>query len=465
MLPMTETSTNQPTLATPSAGGAAVRLTSGAQGAIGLFADKVPEGLVLKALPPGTMLGKPFRCFASGKVFCRYTGVQMGPKEGWTPDHVRAMVTYFYKLGEPVGIDLDHMSFLGSGEVLGLYTKDETEGDLAGHTSLWAVPAYNRLGMEVVSHAHGERLYTSPTISLQPTYDPRTGEEIPPGVFLSVALTFSPAQKQGGVVTQVEFSSKNKGKVSNMAAKKKKYEDPVKDQLPVGNEEIPTDGDPVKDQLPVGEEEIPQPESEGTLPEVVEDQPSSSGEEDPASPQEEEEEMAESPSECEAEEAPCECPEGTLPEDCDCPPEEEKAPVAMSAGSLKALKAELSALRVENKALKANVLALSADKAVGNLIALGKATPAERDAATRAYKAEYGAGVKAAEGMPFRPFTEVFASREKGAKVDFSVKSSSGRDPVGTDKYEAEVAALSAKEGIPFHVAANRLVAMKIAKK
>jgi hypothetical protein len=357
----------------------------------------------------------------------------MGPEGGWTNEQVHAMVAHFNANKEPVGLDLDHMSFLGSGEVLGLYAVDETEGELAGHTSLWAVPAYNRLGMEVVAHAYDQRLYTSPTITLQESFDPRTGAKQPAGLIVSVALTFSPAQKQGSVVSAVEFSAHKGAEMK----KKSKYVEPTADE-----------------QLPVGDAPLPEPEPEAE--EGIE----------PEAPIPEED-MAESP-EGEAPEAPqapsegdCECPEGE--EDCECPeaPEggeaDSKSP--LSATKRKSLLAQLSILRAENENLRKVVLGLGAEKAVNRLLSEGKITPAEKATATKAYFAEYAAGVQAAEGMAFRPYTEVFATRSPNAKVDYSVVTK-GLNPKN-NSLDAQVASYSATNKVPYHVALTRILASK----
>lgn len=124
----------------------------------------------------------------------------------------------------------------------------------------------------------------------------------------------------------------------------------------------------------------------------------------------------------------------------------------MSAKGVKDLvKAELSALRQENADLRKTVLSLGAEKAINRLLSTGKITPAERESATRAYHAEYSQGAKAAEKMAFRPFSEVFAARDENAKVDYSVRTQAkGRE---NNKLDAEVAAYSAANKVPYHVA------------
>lgn len=395
--------------------------------------------LKLRPLPPGTLLGKPFRCFASGQVYCRYTGQKMGPEGGWTNEQVHAMVAHFNANKEPVGLDLDHMSFLGSGEVLGLYAVDETEGELAGHTSLWAVPAYNRLGMEVVSHAYDQRLYTSPTITLQESFDPRTGAKQPAGLIVSVALTFSPAQKQGSVVSAVEFSAHKGAEMK----KKSKYVEPTADE-----------------QLPVGDAPLPEPEPEAPIPEedMAEGEPESPEGGEVAPPEEgESPEGSESPEG----EGDCQCPEGEA--DCECPEAPEGGEAAeqapLSANKRQSLLAQLSILRTENENLRKVVLGLGAEKAVNRLLSEGKITPAEKATATKAYFAEYAAGVQAAEGMAFRPYTEVFATRSPNAKVDYSVVTK-GLNPKN-NSLDAQVASYSEANKVPYHVALTRILASK----
>ena len=105
------------------------------------------------------------------------------------------------------------------------------------------------------------------------------------------------------------------------------------------------------------------------------------------------------------------------------------------------------------------VLGLGAEKAVNRLLSEGKITPAEKATATKAYFAEYAAGVQAAEGMAFRPYTEVFATRSPNAKVDYSVVTK-GLNPKN-NSLDAQVASYSEANKVPYHVALTRILASK----
>lgn len=429
------------------------------------------EGVPVKPIPQGMLLARPFRTFRTGRVFCRYTGEERGPEGGWSLDHLQQMVDFFYSpKAEPCPIDLEHEDFLVMGEVLGLFITQEEDGSHA----LWAIPAYNTDGIGLVDMGSKKNLYSSPTISYGTMYDARTGEQINSDILLAIALTFSPAQHKS-IIDKVQLSEDKENKMKNKRI-------PAKNTKPIKLAEEPVEDEAKKDcKCPEGED-CDCPKASEEAPESPEEAPAEASEDAPESPEEQPAEEAPEASEDEdlkeheplpEEEAPeasdgeedCQCPEG---EECDCPEEEKEEPMKASklsakktmidVVSLSALKTELSALRKENAKLKKSMFKESMEKEISVLLSKGAITPAEVDSAKRAYTAEFS--VANPDKLIFRPFTEVYASRAPGHKVQFGA-TTHGNPKKTEDSMDMEIQKLSKEKNIPYHVALNEIIKAK----
>jgi len=148
-------------------------------------------------IPDGLTIGRPFKTLALGQVSSRMSGDAVGKEIN--QDLLEEMVRVFNerKLNDPVIIDWQHATspFQGgsvappeSGNALGLIVELELRED-----GLYATPAYNERGLDVVKNAGGV-LWSSPEFLNGEVYSRDGGAKIGDAQLLAITLTPRPAQ-------------------------------------------------------------------------------------------------------------------------------------------------------------------------------------------------------------------------------------------------------------------------------
>ena len=148
-------------------------------------------------IPDGLTIGRPFKTLALGQVSSRMSGDSVGKEID--EDLLQEMVRVFNerKENDPVIIDWQHATspFQGgtpappeSGNALGLIVELDLRED-----GLYATPAYNERGLEVVKNAGGV-LWSSPEFLNGEVYSRDGGSKIGNAQLLAITLTPRPAQ-------------------------------------------------------------------------------------------------------------------------------------------------------------------------------------------------------------------------------------------------------------------------------
>ena len=166
-------------------------------------------------LPDGLTIGKPFKTLALGQVSSRMNGENIGQEI----DHelLSEMIRVFNerRQSDPVIIDWQHATspFQGgspappeSGNALGLIVDLELRED-----GLYATPAYNERGLDVVKSAGGV-LWSSPEFLNGEVFSRDGGSKIGDAQLLAITLTPRPAQsndKIGRVLLNERINSMN----------------------------------------------------------------------------------------------------------------------------------------------------------------------------------------------------------------------------------------------------------------
>ena len=148
-------------------------------------------------VPEGLTVGKPFKTLALGQVSSRMSGDNVGKEID--QDLLQEMVRVFNerKASDPVIIDWQHATspFSGgtpappeSGNALGMIVDLDLRED-----GLYATPAYNERGLEVVKAAGGV-LWSSPEFLNGEVYSRDGGSKVGNAQLLAITLTPRPAQ-------------------------------------------------------------------------------------------------------------------------------------------------------------------------------------------------------------------------------------------------------------------------------
>ena len=148
-------------------------------------------------IPDGLIIGKPFKTLALGQVSSRMNGEAIGQSIDYALLEEMIRVYKKRKFADPVIIDWQHATspFQGgppappeSGSALGLIVDLELRED-----GLYATPAYNERGLEVVRSAGGV-LWSSPEFLNGEVYSRDGGSKIGDAQLLAITLTPRPAQ-------------------------------------------------------------------------------------------------------------------------------------------------------------------------------------------------------------------------------------------------------------------------------
>ena len=153
-------------------------------------------------VPNGLTVGKPFKTLSLGQVSSRLSGDQIG--KPIDKDLLTELVRVFneYKSKDPVIIDWQHATspFQGntpappeSGNALGMIIDLDIKDD-----GLYAVPAYNERGLEVVKKAGGV-LWSSPEYIHGDIFSRQDGSKLGEAQLLAITLTPRPAQSHNTI--------------------------------------------------------------------------------------------------------------------------------------------------------------------------------------------------------------------------------------------------------------------------
>ena len=144
----------------------------------------------------GLTAGRPFKTLAIGQVSSRTTGEPLGAPIDQELINELVRVYALRADSDPVIIDWNHatspyrdtISSPDTGTALGIITDLEARDD-----GLWATPAYNERGLEIIENSGGV-LWSSPEYLQGPIYARDGGEKVGSAQMLAITLTPRPAQ-------------------------------------------------------------------------------------------------------------------------------------------------------------------------------------------------------------------------------------------------------------------------------
>jgi phage I-like protein len=296
-------------------------------------------------VPDGLTIGRPFKTLSLGQVSSRMSGEAIGKEIDLEMLGEMLRVYQERKDADPVIIDWQHATspFNGgppappeSGNALGLIVDLELRED-----GLYAVPAYNERGLNVVREAGGV-LWSSPEFITGDVYDRSGGEKVGSAQLLAITLTPRPAQSHDKI-SRVTLNERLHMDIESMSPDELKAALVAKDEMVKELEEM------IKEMKADAEANM-KTESEEEV-ELAEEKPK----------EDEAEKMAES---------------------------EEKKEYNKMSESLTAdvsLLSELQLLRESVAELTAERDAIKRDQAVSALLSEGKISPAEQAVAGKAW--------------------------------------------------------------------------------
>jgi hypothetical protein len=302
-------------------------------------------------VPDGLTIGKPFKTLSLGQVSSRMSGDAIGKEID--QDLLAELVRVFKERREhdPVIIDWQHATspFQGgtpappeSGSALGMIIDLEMRND-----GLYAIPAYNERGLEVVKNAGGV-LWSSPEYIHGEIYSRDGGDKVGDAQLLAITLTPRPAQSHNKI---------DRITLSEEAA----MEDQIND-LKVALE--------AKDAMVK--------ELEAKIKEMMDDKDSSLTEDEKMAEHDDKEKMAEHD---DKEKMAEHDDKEKMMED----EEEKKQKLSETFTQDVSLLNEVVALRESVKKLEAENNKIKCDEAVSALLREGKISPAEQDVASKAW--------------------------------------------------------------------------------
>ena len=300
-------------------------------------------------IPDGLTVGKPFKTLALGQVSSRMNGDVVGKEI--TEDMLNEMVRVFNerRAQDPVVIDWQHATspYSGgppappeSGNALGQIIDLELRSD-----GLYATPAYNERGLDVVNSAGGV-LWSSPEFLSGDVYDRAGGDHVGSAQLLAITLTPRPAQSHDKI-DRVTLSEKLMDDMSM---------DDLKAALMAKDEMVKELEEKIKEMKADAEARI-----------------TSKAEHE----EEEKEKMKERDEDKER--------MGEHDDDKDKEKMREKDYNRMSEASVSMLN-EINSLKEQVEELRTEKLNIERDQAVKELIQSGRITPAESSAAAQAYE-------------------------------------------------------------------------------
>ena len=364
-------------------------------------------------MPDGLIIGKPFKTLALGQVSSRLNGSAIGSEID--TEMLSEMVRVFKSRrdADPVIIDWQHATspFSGgspappeSGNALGLIVDVELRED-----GLYAIPAYNERGLEVVRNAGGV-LWSSPEFIAGDVYTRDGGDKIGNAQLLAITLTPRPAQSNNKI-SRVTLSEElaemdNIEELSNEALRDmvRELQDVIKNM---------------------------KADSEAKL---TEEKPEDEAEKMAESKDDDAEKMAESKKD-EEDEAK------KMAESKD-----EKKSYNMSE-NYNVMLSEVTALREQVSKLTADKEAVEMREAVSTLLREGRITPNEQSTANDAWKVK---GTHPA-------FWQMFSERPANSSVPFNqVGHGASGEEISIKTLNAKIEELQSEKGITYSEALNQ---------
>ena len=184
-------------------------------------------------VPDGLTIGRPFKTLSLGQVSSRMSGEAIGKEIDLEMLGEMLRVYQERKDADPVIIDWQHATspFNGgppappeSGNALGLIVDLELRED-----GLYAVPAYNERGLNVVKEAGGV-LWSSPEFITGDVYDRSGGEKVGSAQLLAITLTPRPAQSHDKI-SRVTLSERLNMDIESMSPDELKAALVAKDEM------------------------------------------------------------------------------------------------------------------------------------------------------------------------------------------------------------------------------------------
>src|SRR5210317_1991330 len=305
-------------------------------------------------VPDGLTVGKPFKTLSLGQVSSRMSGDAIGKEIN--QDLISELVRVFKERREhdPVIIDWQHATspFQGgspappeSGSALGMIIDLEMRDD-----GLYAIPAYNERGMEVVKNAGGV-LWSSPEYIHGEIFARDGGDKVGDAQLLAITLTPRPAQSHNKIdrITLAEESMMD-DQINELKAALEAKDAMVK-------------------------------ELEAKIKEMMDDKDSSLTEDEKMAEHDDKEKMAEHDDAEKKKEHYDEDKKEEMMED----EEEKKQKLSETFTQDVSLLNEVVALRESVKKLEAENNKIKCDEAVSALLREGKISPAEQDVASKAW--------------------------------------------------------------------------------
>jgi len=318
-------------------------------------------------IPDGLTLGRPFKTLSLGQVSSRMSGDNVGREID------RSMLTEMIRVfnerrqEDPVIIDWQHATSPyqsgppappESGNALGLIVDLELRED-----GLYAYPAYNERGLNVVNEAGGV-LWSSPEFLAGEVFDRSGGEKVGDAQLLAITLTPRPAQSHSKIDRVVLNERLEMDKIDSMTMEDLRAMLIAKEEMLIAEREM-------------------RKELENQIKEMKQDAESSMAEK----PDDDEKKLAEKPDDDEKKklaEKPDDDERKKLAEKPDHDEKRERR-YKMSETAEPTVLSELNALRERLEKVETEKLEIEKREAVTNLLRDGRITPAEESLAGKAW--------------------------------------------------------------------------------
>ena len=352
-------------------------------------------------IPEGLTVGRPFKTLALGQVSSRMSGEAIGNEidRGLLEELLR--VYQERQEVDPVIIDWQHATspFIGgaqappsSGSALGLIVDLDLRED-----GLYAVPAYNERGLEVVEQAGGI-LWSSPEYLQGEIFSRDGGSKVGDAQLLAITLTPRPAQAH----SKIDRVTLNEG--GSMDGMDSMNEEELRAALVSKDEMVKELEDKIAEMMADSEAQMTSEET---------------AEADTAAVVEQAEEVKEE--------------------------EEEKEEVTVKMSetldATPALLSEINKLREEVASLKSDKETVQRREAVGQLLREGRITPSEEDAASQAWDQRNTSPV----------FWALFSSRSIGSSVPLEeIGHGASGEELSKKSLDQKVRALSEEKSITY---------------
>ena len=359
-------------------------------------------------VPEGLTVGKPFKTLSLGQVSSRMSGDAIGKEIN--QDLITELVRVFKERRDhdPVIIDWQHATSPfqsgspappDSGSALGMIIDLEMKND-----GLYAIPAYNERGLEVVKNAGGV-LWSSPEYIHGEIFSRDEGQKVGDAQLLAITLTPRPAQSHN-TIDRITLSE----------------ESMMDDQI---NE--------LKAALEAKDAMVK--ELEDKIKEMMEDKDFSLAEDQEMSEQDDKEKLAEEDDKKEL--AEYDDKEKMKEED----EEDKKQKLSESFSQDVSLLNEVVALRESFKKLQAENDKIKRDDAISSLLREGKISPAEQDIASKAWNIK--------ELQP--DFWQMFNERPSNSSVPFNeVGHGASGQEISKKSLDQKVRALAEEKSINY---------------